>query len=189
MKNLIQQITNFVPFNEQEDVDKQVTLELLNTFNDVLTRKNNFGHFSSSALVLNTQKNKVLLVNHNIFGGYIYPGGHADGDADLLGVAKREVEEETGVNATELSNDIYGLQILPVEGHVKRGKYVACHPHYDFIYLFVAPESEVKIKEDENSQVKWVLIEDIKNNKIKLVDFVVPIFQKLFAKLESEHII
>ena len=189
MKNLIQQLTEFVPFNEQEELDKQVTLEFLNTFEDVLTRKNNFGHFSSSALVLNKQKTKVLLVNHNIFGGYIYPGGHADGDTNLLGVAKREVEEETSVKVSELSAKIYGLQILPTKSHVKRGKYVNCHAHYDVLYLFEAVEGEVKVKEDENTQVKWVSIEDIKNNKIKLVDFIVPVFQKVFAKLENEKYI
>lgn len=189
MKNLIQQLREFVPFNEQEEIDKHVTFEFLNTFKDVLTRRNNFGHFSSSALVLNKQKNKVLLVHHNIFGGWIYPGGHADGEANLLNVAKREVEEETSVKINEISNKIYSLQILPTKGHVKRGKYVNCHAHYDVLYLFEAQEGEVKVKEDENTQVQWVLIDDIKNNKVNLVDFVVPVFEKLFAKLENEHII
>ena len=189
MQNLTKQIQNYKPFNEQEMVDKQVTLDFINTFEDVLTRNNNFGHFSSSAIVLNKERTKVLLVHHNLYNGWIYPGGHADGESDLLGVAKREVEEETGVKATKLSCNIFGLQILPVDGHVKRGKYVACHPHYDFVYLFEATEDNVKIKEDENSSVKWVLIDDIKHGKIEPVDFIVPIFKKIFEKLEHEKLI
>ena len=158
MKKLINQIKNFTPFNEQEEVDKSISLELINTFEDVLTRKNNFGHFSSSAIVLNKQRTKMLLLHHNIFGGWIYPGGHADGEADLISVAQREVEEETCVKANLITNNIYGLQILPVKGHVKRGKYINCHAHYDVLYLFEAEESKVKIKEDENSKVEWILI-------------------------------
>lgn len=189
MINLKTQIQNFIPFNEQEEVDKNLSLEFMNTFKDVLTRDNNFGHFSSSAIVLNKERTKLLLLHHNIFDGWIYPGGHADGELNLMEVAKREVEEETSVKARLLTPNMFGLQVLPIKGHVKRGKYVGCHAHYDVVYLFEATEGDVKIKEDENSCVKWVLIEDIKNNKIKLVDFIVPIFQKIISKLKNEKYI
>ena len=37
------------------------------------------------------------MIYHNIYNSWAWPGGHADGESDLLGVAMREVMEETGI--------------------------------------------------------------------------------------------
>lgn len=71
---LKEQIEKYIPFNEQEEVDKEYFLKYINTFEDVLTRNNWFGHFSGSAFVVNKDKTKVLMVYHNIFGSWIWPG-------------------------------------------------------------------------------------------------------------------
>lgn len=71
-----------------------IFLKFINLFDDVLTRKNEFGHFTASAWVLNKDKTKMIVVRHNIYKAYIYPGGHADGESDLLSVAIREVKEQ-----------------------------------------------------------------------------------------------
>ena len=92
---LKEQIEKYIPFNEQEQIDKEQFLEFINTFDDVLTRNNVFGHFTSSAFVVNKDRTKMVVVYHIINDGWIYPGGHADGIDDLLSVAVREVEEET----------------------------------------------------------------------------------------------
>lgn len=91
--NLKEQIENYEPFDEQEQRDKEQFLNFINTFDDVLTRDNIFGHFSASAFVVNKEKNKMVVVYHNINDGWIFPGGHADGEEKLLDVAIREVEE------------------------------------------------------------------------------------------------
>ena len=44
----------------------------------------------------------MLVVYHIINDGWIYPGGHVDGAEDLLSVAVREVEEETGLKVKVL---------------------------------------------------------------------------------------
>ena len=59
---LEEQIKNYQPFNEQEEVDKEYFLKFINTFDDVLTRKNMLGHFSSSAFVINKDRNKMVVV-------------------------------------------------------------------------------------------------------------------------------
>jgi len=77
----------------------------------------------------------MLLVNHNIFNGLIY----ADGDANLLRVAIREVFEETGINTTLLFNgEIFSIQALPIKGRFKNGEYVSAHIHYDILYALQA---------------------------------------------------
>ena len=66
------------------------------------------------------------MVFHNIYRSWSWMGGHADGDRDLLAVARREVMEESGVKALRLlSPEIFSLEILTVDGHIKRGKYVS----------------------------------------------------------------
>ena len=99
---LKEQIQNYIPYDEQEQKDKEQFLNFINTFSDVLTRDNVIGHFSSSAFVVNKKRTKMLAVYHIINDGWIYPGGHADGIEDLLSVAVREVEEETGLISSGL---------------------------------------------------------------------------------------
>ncbi len=100
--NLKEEITNFIPFDADEGKIKEYQLKWINTFNDVLTRENEFGHFAASAFVVNKERTKMLVVYHNIYDAWIFPGGHADGEENLLEVAKREVLEETGLNVKVL---------------------------------------------------------------------------------------
>ena len=160
---LKEQIENYKPYNEQEEKDKETMLKYINTLNDVLTRNNEFGHFTASAWAVNKERTKVLMIYHNIYKSWAWTGGHADGEEDLLNVAIRELKEETGVkNVKVLNNDIFSLEIICVDGHVKRGKYVSSHVHLNVTYLLEVDEQEtLKIKEDENSGVKWIDIEDV----------------------------
>ena len=47
--NLKEQIEKYKPYNEQEEKDKQTILKYIDTFDDVLTRNNEFGHFTASS--------------------------------------------------------------------------------------------------------------------------------------------
>ena len=182
--SLKDQIDSYVPYNEQEEKDKAQMLLFMNNYDDVLTRNNIFGHFSASAFVVNKEQNKMVVVYHNIYNGWIYPGGHADGEEDLLSVAVREVEEETGLRANILDNSIYGIQSLSVMGHVKRGKYVSAHTHYDVVYLLEADDTLPLIfREDESKGVKWIPFEEADNET--MCDFIRPIHKKLIKKLSD----
>ena len=76
-------------------------------------------------------------------------------------VALRELEEETGVAGARLvpcgPGGIFSLEVLTVDGHEKRGRYVGSHLHLNVTYLAVAsPEEPLRVKPDENSGVRWV---------------------------------
>lgn len=156
--NLRDQIENYNSFNNQEVKDRVLILKYIDMFDDVLTRNNEFVHFTSSGLVLNKKRDKVLMIYHNIFKSWTWPGGHADGDNDLLGCAIREVQEETGIKTIiPLSTEIFSIDILPVHGHIKHSKYVASHLHLSVAYLLEADDEELLyVKEDENSNVNWL---------------------------------
>ena len=160
---LREKIEKYVPYNEQEEKDKNTILKYMDAFEDTLTRNNEFGHFTASAWVVNKERTKVLMIYHNIYKSWAWTGGHADGESDLLSVAVREVKEETGVeNVKVLDDDIFSLEIVCVNGHIKRGKYVSSHVHLNVTYLLEVDENAtLRIKEDENSGVKWVPIDEI----------------------------
>lgn len=181
--NLKEQIEKYVPYNEQEENDKEMMLEYINTFEDVLTRENRMCHFTASNWIVNKERTKVLMIYHNIYNSWAWTGGHADGDCDLLHVALKEAEEETGLkNLKVLSDGIYGIQILTVDSHIKRGKFVPSHLHLDCCFLLEADENEMlKIKKDENSAVKWIDID--KATEITNEEKMKPVYAKLNEKL------
>ena len=183
--NLRQEIENYIPFNEQEKKDKEQFLRFIDTFDDVLTRDNIFGHFSASAFLVNKKRNKMIVVYHIINDGWIYPGGHADGDDNLLSVAVREVEEETGLKAKILDENIYAIQSAPVKGHIKSVKYVSSHIHFDVLYLMEADDRiPLKYKENESKGVKWISFEEADDKT--MCDFIRPIHKKIIEKLKSK---
>ena len=60
-----------------------------------------------------------------------------------------------------ISEDIFSLEILTVDGHEKRGVYVPSHLHLNVSYLLEADEEEVlRIKPDENSGVRWFSLQE-----------------------------
>lgn len=160
---LKENLEKFVPYNEQEETDKRIMLKYLKDFDDVLTRQNEYGHFTSSAFILNKERTKLLMIYHKIYNSWAWTGGHSDGDSDLLYVAIKEAKEETGIkNVAPIFKEIYSLESIGVNGHEKRGKYVSTHVHFNVTYLLEADEKqEIHIKEDENSGVKWVPIDKI----------------------------
>ena len=127
---LREKIEKYQPYNEQEANDKQIMLKYIDTFEDVLTRNNEFGHFTASAWAVNREKTKVLMIYHNIYQSWAWTGGHADGEDNLLEVAIRELKEETGIkNVKVLNNNIFSLEIICVNGHIKKEKYVSSNQH------------------------------------------------------------
>lgn len=102
------------------------------------------------------------MVYHNIYDSWSWIGGHADGDEDLRAVAMRELQEETGVKSARLlSPEFFSLEMLTVNGHMRKGVYVPSHLHMNVTYLAEADEGEALIvNESENQAVKWFTFED-----------------------------
>lgn len=183
-KELYEYIINYIPENEQEKNDKKLMLKYLTEFDDVLTRDNEMFHFTTSAWIVNHDRTKVLMIYHNIYDSWAWIGGHADGNSNLFEVVKKEIEEESGVTNLKLLEDgIFGLSIQVVKPHIKRGKYVSSHLHYDLQFLFEASEDEeLKIAPNENSNVGWIGISNLLNEVNE--DHMKPLYQKLMDKVK-----
>ena len=178
---LIEQIERYRPYNEQEARDKSIMLDCLRAFEDVFTRENRLAHMTASAWVVNARFDRVLMAYHNIYDSWSWLGGHADGEADLLSVALREANEESGVLAAPVSPDIFSLEILHVAPHVKRGKFVCAHLHLNVTYLLEADDkSPIRCKPDENSAVRWLSVQDVLSSVSEPA--MRPVYQKLMEK-------
>ena len=159
---LISQIKKYKAFNEQEEKDKYLLLEWIIDNEDAFSRENKIAHVTATGWVVNKDRSKVLMVYHNIYDSWSWVGGHADGDDDLLYVSLKEASEETGLkNVIPLSKDIFSLEVLGVDGHMKKEGYISTHIHLNITYLLCANENDIThIKEDENSDVKWFELEE-----------------------------
>ncbi|MCD8023755.1 MAG: NUDIX hydrolase [Lachnospiraceae bacterium] len=183
-KRLTEQIRAYVPFNEEEACDRELMLTSLAREPDVFSRENRLVHFTASGWVVNPDRTRILLAYHNIYQSWSWLGGHADGETDLLAVALREVREESGVSHVRpVSEDIFSLESLTVNGHVKRGAYVPSHIHLNVTYLLEAPEDDtLTVKADENSGVAWFPIKEAMTvpNEVWMCEH---IYRKLNRKL------
>lgn len=183
MEQLIRQIEDYIPFNEQEARDKAQILAFLRSGAELVTRNNPVAHLTASGWVVSPDRRQVVMVYHNLYKSWSWMGGHADGNRNLLQVARKEVMEECGLdNVTVVSPDIFSLEVLCVAGHEKKGQYLSSHLHLNVTYLFEAdPALPLRIKPDENSAVAWVAVEDIpeKTNEVWFRD---RIYSKLCKK-------
>ena len=177
-------ILAFRPYNEQEETEKRLMLQYMDTFPDLLTRENEMAHFTASCWIVNPARTHALMAFHNLYQSWAWLGGHADGEADLLAVALKEANEESGVTVRPVLRDIFSVEILGVPGHVKRGKYVSSHLHLNVTYLLEADEEQaLHEKPDENSGVRWFALRDVVPNTREPEMRVV--YQKLMDKCDK----
>lgn len=184
MTELEKQIRAYEPWNEQERRDKETMLALLESRPDVFTRADRTAHMTASAWIVNKDRDRVLMIYHNLYGSWAWTGGHADGETDLLSVALREAREETGLrDPRPVTGEIFSLEILTVDGHEKRGEYLSSHLHLNVTYLLEADETEpLRVCPGENSGVKWFSLEEALAASTEPW-FVERIYRKLNAKL------
>ena len=180
-----EEIKNYRPWNEQERQDQAVILAFLDKDPDAFYRTNLLAHMTASAWVVNPQRSKVLMVYHRLYDSWSWTGGHADGEEDLLAVALREVREETGVQRLRpVTEEIYSLEVLTVDGHEKHGRYVPSHLHLNVTYLLEAEEDQpLRVCEAENSGVAWFSLADALSASTEPW-FVERIYKKLNEKLK-----
>ena len=111
-----QLVAEYVPQCEQEQRDKAQMLAFFQRESGWLTRENTLAHVTASGWILDPAGERALMVYHNIYRSWSWTGGHADGEGDLLSVALREAQAETGVRPRPVLERPVSLETLCVEG-------------------------------------------------------------------------
>jgi hypothetical protein len=76
---------------------KKRILDFVAAHHEALHRTCLSGHLTGSALVIDAERERTLVLMHAKLGKWLQPGGHADGEGHLATVALDEAEEETGI--------------------------------------------------------------------------------------------
>jgi 8-oxo-dGTP diphosphatase len=133
--------------------------------------------FTVSGYIVRNQK--ILLLHHKKLGSWLQPGGHIELDEDPEQALYREIEEETGLEKSDLaivelherlaSKD---LKVLPVPFQLNVHNYGDTpHRHIDIAYLIVAKTAEIKYQQSEAHNIGWFDLADLeellKQNKIQ----------------------
>ena len=112
-------------------------------------------HVTGSAWVVSPDRQSVLMLHHKKLDQWFQPGGHADGDHDILRVALKETEEETGIDPAKiklLSADIFDIDIHAIPA----GPTDPQHNHIDIRFLLEVDDSLPVPGNDESHDVLWV---------------------------------
>lgn len=185
MKKTKDMIRAYEPRNEQEAMDKRLIMEFLDNNDDALIRDNLAAHITSSAFVVNEAMDKIVFVHHNIYNSWSWVGGHNDGDDDLLHVAIKEAGEETGIkHIRPHTRDIFTLDVIYVQNHIKHGVYVPDHLHLNAAFLLIASEEDpLIVNPEENSGVRWFDLDIVLSHVSEAR--MMPVYQKAFDAIAA----
>ena len=82
--DLGKKLKDYLTLYPNEDVTINTMIQFLNTYPDCFERKNLKGHFTGSAWVIDDTRSWILMTHHRQLDLWVQPGGHADGNENLL---------------------------------------------------------------------------------------------------------
>lgn len=146
-------LNNYFPEDINEINYKQRMLDFLNTHQNPFERSLKIGHFTASAFLLNTDKTKFLLMHHKKLNQWFQLGGHCDGDPDVLAVAIKEAQEESGImEISPISTKIFDIDIHSIPSNEKDSE----HYHYDIRFLLKTIDNDNFVQNDESHALRWI---------------------------------
>ena len=141
-----------------EDGTKIQIIEFVKKYVDCFERTNEYGHITSSSWLLSNDLSRVLLTHHRKLNKWLQPGGHCDGESDVVKSALREAEEESGITGWELlDEEIFDLDVHVIPARKSDPE----HFHFDVRFLFKATENEDYIVSEESHDLAWVALDEM----------------------------
>ncbi len=152
-RNNLRQLLLSYQSTQQETVYKERMLEFLNMHHDAFERSLAVGHFTASAWLLNADQSQALLMHHAKLNLWVQLGGHADGCTDLLAVAVKEAQEESGImNIVPVADTIFDIDIHTIPANSKEAQ----HEHFDVRFLLKVVGDEQFVQNRESKELRWI---------------------------------
>ncbi len=118
-------------------------------------------HVTASTWVINPGGTATLLLLHRKIGGWFQPGGHADGEKNVLQVAIRECCEETGLPQSALR--VLTPRIFDVDIHrVPERRREPEHHHLDIRFLLETDDRLPLQGNLESLEIRWVPLHGVR---------------------------
>jgi len=139
------------------DHDEQAYKERMSTFVEgnpnCFKRSLESGHIVASSWLLNKAGTHVLLMHHRKLDLWLQLGGHCDGDTDVLAVAVKEAQEESGIMGIEpVLDSIFDIDVHRIPANSKE----PAHYHYDVRFLLQVTSDEDIIQNSESKELRWI---------------------------------
>ncbi len=118
------------------------------------------GHVTGSSWVVNPAHTHVLMLHHRKLNLWLQPGGHADGDADIVQVVLKETAEESGVDIAHVllvSEDIFDVDVHTVHA----SKHDPRHEHFDIRFLVELDDRLPVPGNDESHEIGWIALDQV----------------------------
>jgi 8-oxo-dGTP pyrophosphatase MutT (NUDIX family) len=159
---LLNLLAAYAPATPDEAAKQQEITHFVQTHTDCFRRELAVGHITGSAWVTSSDSAQTLLTHHRKLDKWLQLGGHCDGDRDndVLAVALREAEEESGIRGiVPKIPDIFDLDIHLIP---ERGTESA-HLHYDIRFWLVADSAAPLRITQESKALRWVALDEVQH--------------------------
>jgi 8-oxo-dGTP pyrophosphatase MutT (NUDIX family) len=143
------------PLNAHEAAMAADMIRFVEAHTDCAERSLKIGHLTGSAWIVDRERKRTLLTHHRKLNKWLQPGGHADGELNLLAVALREAREESGLTRLR----VVAETIFDVDRHlIPARKTEPDHYHYDIRFMIEADTAEPFVVTEESHDLAWIEI-------------------------------
>jgi 8-oxo-dGTP pyrophosphatase MutT (NUDIX family) len=92
-------------------------------------------------------------MHHAKLDRWLQLGGHCDGDVDVLAVAIKEAQEESGIIGIKpVSPEIFDIDIHLIPANKNEQE----HYHYDVRFLLQVTSDEEIVSNRESKELRWI---------------------------------
>ena len=143
----------YVPQTTEEQQIKNHIMTFIQRNEYCFERSLAIGHVTASAWLLSQDGSQALMMHHKKLDKWVQLGGHCDGNPDVLAVAVKEAQEESGITAiAPVSQAIFDLAIFLVPENA----HAPAHAHYDICFLLQVTGDEEVAKNSESKELRWI---------------------------------
>ena len=150
---LLNMLQRYTPSAPEEIIFKRDTINFIQEHENCFERSLAIGHITASCWLLNKDGDAALLMHHAKLDRWFQLGGHCDGDSDVLAVAIKEAQEESGImEIVPVDGEIFDIDIHLIPENSKE----KAHYHYDIRFLLHVVSDESVIQNSESKALSWI---------------------------------